>query len=135
MIYTLEDFDQMLDETHEPVVIAGIEFMPSYILKNCDPNGYDVNAADYLSMMEEEFLKILDSEFLKQDTLLTPPTLNQASPNAGQSNDATVGKILTTVLTGDFDTGTINYSDFRELRRHFGFYHKERIIPIISPES
>jgi hypothetical protein len=61
---------------------------------------------------QEEFLKILDSEFLKQDTLLNPPTLNQASPNAGQSNDATVGKILTTVLTGDFDTGTINYSDF-----------------------
>ncbi len=61
---------------------------------------------------QEEFLKILDSEFLKQDTLLNPPTLNQASPNAGQSNDATVGKILTNVLTGTTETGTINYSDF-----------------------
>jgi hypothetical protein len=61
---------------------------------------------------QEDFLKILDSEFLKQDTLLTPPTLNQASPNAGQSNDATVGKILTNVITENGETGTINYSDF-----------------------
>jgi len=50
----LEDFDEMLDETHEPVVIAGIEFMPSYILKNCDPVGYDVYAADWLSYQDEE---------------------------------------------------------------------------------
>ncbi len=56
MIYTLEDFDQMLDETHEPVVIAGLEFMPSYILKNCDPIGYNEYATDYLTIMEEEYL-------------------------------------------------------------------------------
>ena len=61
---------------------------------------------------QEDFLKILDSEFLKQDTLLTPPTLNQASPNAGQSNDATVGTILTNVLVDGGETGTLNYSDF-----------------------
>jgi hypothetical protein len=61
---------------------------------------------------QEDFLKILDSEFLKQDTLLTPPTLNQASPNAGQSNDATVGTILTNVLLDGGETGTLNYSDF-----------------------
>ena len=61
---------------------------------------------------QEEFLKILDSEFLKQDTLLNPPTLNQSSPNAGQSNDATVGKIITNVIAENSETGTINYSDF-----------------------
>ena len=61
---------------------------------------------------QEDFLKILDSEFLKQDTLLTPPTLNQASPNAGQSNDATVGTIITTVLVDGGETGTLNYSNF-----------------------
>jgi hypothetical protein len=61
---------------------------------------------------QEDFLKILDSEFLKQDTLLNPPTLNQASPNAGQSNDATVGTILTNVLLDGGETGALNYSDF-----------------------
>jgi hypothetical protein len=61
---------------------------------------------------QEDFLKILDSEFLKQDTLLNPPTLNQASPNAGQSNDATVGTIITNVLVDGGETGTLNYSDF-----------------------
>ena len=61
---------------------------------------------------QEDFLKILDSEFLKQDTLLTPPTLNQASPNAGQSNDATVGTIITNNLLDGGETGTLNYSNF-----------------------
>jgi len=61
---------------------------------------------------QEDFLKILDSEFLKQDTLLNPPTLNQASPDAGQSNDATVGTIITNVLVDGGETGTLNYSDF-----------------------
>jgi len=61
---------------------------------------------------QENFLKILDSEFLKQDTLLNPPTLNQASPNAGQSNDSTVGTIITNVLVDGGETGTLNYSDF-----------------------
>ena len=61
---------------------------------------------------QEDFLRILDSEFLKQDTLLNPPALNQAIPNAGQSNDATVGTIITSVISESGETGTINYSDF-----------------------
>jgi hypothetical protein len=62
---------------------------------------------------QEDFLKILDSEFLKQDTLLTPPALNQATPNPGQSNDSTVGTIITsTDLVGTGETGTLNYSTF-----------------------
>jgi hypothetical protein len=56
MIYTLEDFDQMLDETHEPVNIAGSIFSASDILKNCDPIAYNEYATDYLTIMEEEYL-------------------------------------------------------------------------------
>ena len=62
MIYTLEDFDQMLDESHDVVRIAGIDFLPSYILKECDPIAYNVYCADWLSIMEEEYLKNGDEE-------------------------------------------------------------------------
>jgi len=61
---------------------------------------------------QEDFLKILDSEFLKQDSLLSPPTLNQATPNAGQNNNSTVGTIITNVINDQGETGTLNYSDF-----------------------
>jgi hypothetical protein len=61
---------------------------------------------------QEDFLKILDSEFLKQDTLFSPPALNQATPNAGQNNNSTVGTIITKEIIDGFETGTLNYSDF-----------------------
>ena len=50
---TLENFDEMLNESYDVVKIAGIEFSPADILKNCDPTGYDVYAADWLSFEEE----------------------------------------------------------------------------------
>ena len=59
----------------------------------------------------EEFLKFLDSEFLNQSNT-PPPAVNQAAPNNGQTNNSTVGKIMTNVITEDGETGTINYSDF-----------------------
>lgn len=61
---------------------------------------------------QEDFLKILDSEFLKQDTLFAPPALNQSTPNAGQNNNSTVGTIMTEVMVDGNQTGTLNYSDF-----------------------
>lgn len=60
----------------------------------------------------EDFLKILDSEFLKQDTLFAPPTLNQSDPNAGQNNNSTVGTIINRDIVNSGETGTLNYSDF-----------------------
>ena len=57
MLYTIEDFDQMLDESHDIVTIAGIDFLPSQILKECDPIAYNEYCTDYLSIMEEEYLK------------------------------------------------------------------------------
>jgi hypothetical protein len=61
---------------------------------------------------QEDFLKILDSEFLKQDSLIGPPTLNQGTPNAGQNNNSTVGTIITNVINEQGETGTLSYSDF-----------------------
>ncbi len=40
-------FDDMLDESG-PVVIAGLEFNPSAILKEMDPIAYDTNFNDYM---------------------------------------------------------------------------------------
>ena len=59
----------------------------------------------------EDFLKVLDEEFWKQDTV-SAPALNQAVPNAGQNNNGTVGTILTNVINNDGETGTLSYSDF-----------------------
>ena len=61
---------------------------------------------------QEDFLKILDSEFLKQDTLFSPPALNQATPNAGQNNNSTVGTSISKDIVDGFETGTLSYSDF-----------------------
>ena len=61
---------------------------------------------------QEDFLKILDSEFLKQDTLFSPPALNQATPNAGQNNNSTVGTIITKDIVDGVEIGTLSYSDF-----------------------
>jgi hypothetical protein len=60
---------------------------------------------------KEDFLKILDDEFWKQDTV-SAPAINQAAPNAGQDNNATVGTILTNVITTSGETGTLSYSEF-----------------------
>jgi hypothetical protein len=61
---------------------------------------------------KEEFLKVLDKEFLKGTNPPGAPALNQAVPNAGQSNNATIGKILTSNIQASVETGTISYGDF-----------------------
>lgn len=42
-------FDEFLDDVEESVIIAGITFYPSDILKNCDPVAYRCSKADYES--------------------------------------------------------------------------------------
>jgi hypothetical protein len=50
----LEDsFNEMLDECYPVVVIGGIHFFPSTILKECDPIAYRVALSDYESTLEE----------------------------------------------------------------------------------
>ena len=55
---------------------------------------------------------MLDKEFLAQAAPPAPPAINQAAPNNGQSNDSTVGSILTSNVTATNETGTISYTDF-----------------------
>ena len=61
---------------------------------------------------KETFLDVLDKEFLAQSVPPAPPALNQAAPNNGQSNNSTIGSILTTINNATSETGTISYSDF-----------------------
>ena len=60
----------------------------------------------------EDFLKVLDKEFLSKATPPSPPTLNQAAVENGQSNNNTIGTIITSVNDSPDETGTISYSDF-----------------------
>lgn len=43
------DFDEFLDDVEESVIIAGMTFYPSDILKSCDPVAYRCAKADYES--------------------------------------------------------------------------------------
>lgn len=60
----------------------------------------------------EEFLKVLDKEFLAMATPPSPPTLNQAAVENGQNNNSTIGTTITNVVTSSGETGTLSYSDF-----------------------
>jgi hypothetical protein len=62
----------------------------------------------------QDLLKVLDKEFLALNNPPAPPALNQAQPNAGQDNNATVGKITSNVITSTGETGTLNYSEFMD---------------------
>jgi hypothetical protein len=61
---------------------------------------------------KEQFLDVLDKEFLAQAPPPSPPALNQAAPNAGQSNNSTIGSIVSSNIGADYETGTIQYGDF-----------------------
>lgn len=43
------EFDDYLDNCEESVTICGMEFLPSDILKNCDPTAYRCAKSDYES--------------------------------------------------------------------------------------
>jgi hypothetical protein len=49
-----EQFDEYLNDCHDPVVIAGILFYPADILKECDPIAYRVYLNDFESSLENE---------------------------------------------------------------------------------
>ena len=61
---------------------------------------------------KEEFLAVLDQQFLQGTNPPSPPALNQAEPSAGQSNNATIGSIITSNIQASGETGTISYGDF-----------------------
>jgi hypothetical protein len=49
-----QSYSDLLDDIYPSYVINGMEYMPSDILKNCDPIAYRVGLSDYESELEEE---------------------------------------------------------------------------------
>lgn len=41
------EWDNILDDAESNVFVSGIEFSPSYVLKNCDPTAYRCGKSDY----------------------------------------------------------------------------------------
>jgi hypothetical protein len=59
--------------------------------------------------------KVIDAQFLKSIPNNTaPPTINQTTPNNGQTNDKAIGDVTSNVIDGSGQTGTINYSTFMD---------------------
>jgi hypothetical protein len=61
---------------------------------------------------QEDFLKVLDKEFLAMASPPQAPAINQAAVENGQNNNSTIGVTLTNVISGNTETGTLSYSDF-----------------------
>lgn len=49
-----ERLDALIDELHAPVVVCGVEFDASRILRELDPIAYRCAVADFTSFDEEE---------------------------------------------------------------------------------
>ena len=47
-------YDETLDECYEPYNMGGMEYMPSDILKECDPIAYRVGFSDYADSLAED---------------------------------------------------------------------------------
>ena len=59
--------------------------------------------------------QVIDAQFLKSiPDNEAPPTINQATPNNGQSNDKPIGDVTSNVITQTGQTGSINYSKFMD---------------------
>jgi hypothetical protein len=70
MIKTMEQaydaYNQMLDEA-DHVIIGGIEFSPSDILREMDPIAYDVGFNDYMDSMDIDTDELSDSDYDDSD--------------------------------------------------------------------
>ena len=56
--YTEEEleqmFDEMLDETGEPMILGSLRFYPSQVLYNCDPLAYQISLDEYVDFLQEQ---------------------------------------------------------------------------------
>lgn len=48
----VESFNDFLDETTDPVVILGISYSPSKVLKETDPIAYKCGLVDYIVSLD-----------------------------------------------------------------------------------
>jgi hypothetical protein len=62
----------------------------------------------------DDSYKVIDKQILDANQNIPAPTLNDALPNQGQTNESTVGTILTTVNNGDIVSGTTSYQTFMD---------------------
>jgi hypothetical protein len=46
-------FDEYLDDSQEPIKVAGLTFYPSGILSKCDPIAYDLYLDDFIDNLME----------------------------------------------------------------------------------
>ena len=51
-----EMFSSMLDDCYDKITICGVEFLPSDVLKSCDPVAYKCYYNDYISEIDIEDL-------------------------------------------------------------------------------
>ena len=49
-----EMYDDMLDQCYEPYNMSGMIYMPSDILKECDPIAYRVGFSDYVDTLAQD---------------------------------------------------------------------------------
>ena len=49
-----EMYDEMLDQCYEPYNMSGMIYMPSDILKECDPIAYRVGFSDYADTLAQD---------------------------------------------------------------------------------
>lgn len=52
--WATDQFDEMLDETHEPVTLMGLEWAPSEILREMDPTAYRCEFNDWTDSMAQD---------------------------------------------------------------------------------
>jgi hypothetical protein len=62
----------------------------------------------------DDSYKVIDKQILDANKNIPPPTLNDALPNQGQTNESTVGTIITTVNSEDTVSGTTSYQTFMD---------------------
>ena len=61
---------------------------------------------------QEDFLRVLDAEFLAMANPPAAPAVNQSEPNNGQNNNQPIGTILNKEILTSFETGKISYEAF-----------------------
>jgi hypothetical protein len=49
-----EQYNQMLDETNEEVVIGSLRYSPSYVLESVDPIAYEIGFQEWADLVNED---------------------------------------------------------------------------------
>jgi len=94
MIKTMEEayelYEHMLDEAG-PVVVGGIEFSPSAILKEMDPIAYDVGFNDYMDSCDVDTDDLLEDDDSDYDDSMMDGDFDSGMASAGYGTDEDYG--------------------------------------------